>query len=41
MTNDALLGDYFDIVYLFTDAKPDKELIKACDSISEAIKLLT
>ena len=28
MTNDALLGDYFDIVYLFTDAKPDKELIK-------------
>jgi len=28
MTNPALLGDYFDIVYLFTDAKPDKELIK-------------
>ena len=28
MTNDNLLGDYFDIVYLFTDAKPDKELIK-------------
>lgn len=28
MTNEALLGDYFDIVYLFTDAKPDKELIK-------------
>lgn len=28
MTNDALLGDYFDIVYLFTDTKPDKELIK-------------
>lgn len=28
MTNDALLGDYFDIVYLFTDAKPDRELIK-------------
>ena len=27
MTNDNLLGDYFDIVYLFTDAKPDKELI--------------
>ncbi len=28
MTNDNLLGDYFDIVYLFTDAKPDQELIK-------------
>lgn len=28
MTNPVLLGDYFDIVYLFTDAKPDKELIK-------------
>lgn len=28
MTNDNLLGDYFDIVYLMTDAKPDKELIK-------------
>ncbi|MHA2040100.1 MAG: ATPase/DNA packaging protein, partial [Promethearchaeota archaeon] len=28
LTNNALLGDYFDIVYLFTDAKPDKELIK-------------
>ncbi len=28
LTNDNLLGDYFDMVYLFTDAKPDKELIK-------------
>ena len=28
MTNTALLDDYFDIVYLFTDAKPDRELIK-------------
>jgi hypothetical protein len=28
LTNDNLLADYFDIVYLFTDAKPDKELIK-------------
>ena len=28
MTNDNLLGDYFDMVYLFTDARPDKELIK-------------
>lgn len=28
MTNDNLLGDYFDEVYLLTDAKPDKDLIK-------------
>ena len=28
LTNDNLLGDYFDIVYLMTDAQPDKELIK-------------
>jgi hypothetical protein len=28
MTNDNLLGDYFDEIYLLTDAKPDKELIK-------------
>lgn len=28
MSNPLLLGDYFDIIYLFTDAKPDKELIK-------------
>lgn len=28
LTNDNLLGDVFDITYLFTDAKPDKELIK-------------
>ena len=28
MTNNNLLGDYFDIVYLFTDTNPDKELIK-------------
>ena len=28
LTNENLLGNYFDIIYLFTDAKPDKELIK-------------
>lgn len=28
MTNPNLLGDYFDIVYLFTGTNPDKELIK-------------
>ena len=27
MTNENLLGDYFDMVYLFTDTNPDKELI--------------
>ena len=28
LSNENLLGNYFDIIYLFTDAKPDKELIK-------------
>ena len=28
LTNDNLLANYFDFIYLFTDAKPDKELIK-------------
>ena len=28
MTNNNLLGDYYDIVYLFTDTNPDKELIR-------------
>jgi hypothetical protein len=28
LTNDNLLANYFDFIYLFTDAKPDKDLIK-------------